>query len=349
MPDRTLYDRAAGWAGRRSRRIRGRNPYSLAVDLVRNTVEDRVTGLAAEMAFWALLSFFPLTISISAVLGYAEAVLGVEQVQRGQSAIVGALSVVFSAELTSEVIDPFIGGLFRSERGGLALTGLVVTLYLASRVFTATIRSLDLAYRVGEQRGLVRQRLVAVALAVGFVVVVVATLLLMVLGPLLGTGEAVAAQLGLGDAFALVWSVFRWPVLLVIMILFLSSVYRYGPNVTNRFRHCLPGAVLGVILWSLASVGLRLYLEASGGPSPMLAEANEAVAAVSRVIGTLLAMMLWVFLTGFAILVGGELNALLAPAPAAVGPTHPDAVAGSATVRSAGSSGTMRSDKHDAV
>ena len=349
MPDRTLYDRAAGWAGRRSRRIHGRNPYSLAVNLVRNTVEDRVAGLAAEMAFWALLSFFPLIITISAVLGYAEKILGVEQVQRGQSAIVGALSVVFSNELTIEVIDPFIGGLFRSERGGVALTGLVITLYLASRVFTATIRSLDLAYRVDEHRGLVRQRLVAVVLAIGFVFVVVATLLLMVLGPLLGTGEAVAARLGLGDAFALMWSVFRWPVLLAIMVLFLSSVYRYGPNVVNEFRHCLPGAVLGVVLWSLASVGLRLYLEASGGPSPMLAEAGEAVAAVSRVIGTLLAMMLWVFLTGFAILVGGELNALLAPAPAAISRTSPSPADGDATVRSAGSSGTMRVDKPDAV
>lgn len=331
MPER-LYSRIAAWAARRSRRVRGRNPYTLAVDLVRNTVEDRVTGLAAEMAFWALLSFFPLVISISALLGYAEALVGPEEIERGQAAIVSALSVVFSSELTAEVIDPFVGGLLTSERGGVALAGLVVTLYLASRVFTATIRSLDLAYRVPEGRGLVRQRLVAIGLAVGFVLVVVATLLLMVLGPLLGTGEAVAARLGMGEAFALMWSLFRWPVLLAIMVLFLSCVYLYGPNVRNRFRHCLPGAVLGVVLWSLASVGLRIYLEASGGPSPILADATEAVAAVSRVVGTLLAMMLWVFVTGFAILVGGELNALLVPA---VGPT----------VQSEGSSGTMRLDQ----
>ena len=335
MPE-PVASRVAAWAGRRSRRIRGRNPYALAVQLVRNTVEDRVTGLAAEMAFWALLSFFPLIITISALLGYAEALVGPEEIARGQVAIVSALSVVFNAELTAEVIDPFIGGLLTDERGGVALASLAVTLYLASRVFTATIRSLDLAYRVPEARGLVRQRLVAIGLAVGFVLVVVATLLLMVLGPLLGTGESVAAQLGLGEAFALMWSVFRWPVLLAIMVLFLSCVYRYGPNVRNRFRHCLPGAVLGVILWSLASVGLRLYLEAGGGPSPVLADASEAVAAVSRVVGTLLAMMLWVFVTGLAILVGGELNALLAPAVAP-------------TVRSEGSSGTMRLDQPDAV
>lgn len=331
MPERRLYERAAAWASRRSRRVRGRNPYRLTVDLVRNTVEDRVAGLAAEMAFWALLSFFPLIVSITALLGYAEALIDPSDLERGQAAIVRALSVVFSAELTQEVVEPFIGGLLRAERGGLALTSLLVSLYLASRVFTATIRSLDLAYRVPEGRGLVRQRLVAVGLALGFVVVVVATLLLMVLGPLLGTGEAIAARLGLGDAFALMWSVFRWPVLLAIMVAFLSCVYRYGPNVENRFRHCLPGACLGVVLWTIASVGLRLYLEAGGSASPMFADANAAVELVGRVVGTLLAMMLWVFVTGLAILVGGELNALVAPAQSRV-----------AAVHSEGRSGTMQ-------
>ena len=310
--------------------MRGRNPYRLTIDLIRNTVEDRVGGLAAEMAFWALLSFFPLIVSITALLGYAEALIDPADLARGQAAIVRALSVVFSAELTREVVEPFIGGLLRSERGGLALTSLLISMYLASRVFTATIRSLDLAYRVVERRGLVRQRLVALGLALGFVVVVVATLLLMVLGPLLGTGEAIAARLGLGDAFALMWSVFRWPVLLAIMVLFLSCVYFYGPNVVNRFRHCLPGACLGVVLWTIASVGLRLYLQAGGGTSPMFADANAAVELVGRVVGTLLAMMLWVFVTGLAILVGGELNALLTRAQPRAG-----------AVRSEGSSGTM--------
>lgn len=285
----------------------------MAVDLIRNTVEDRVAGLASEMAFWSLLSFFPLVVTMSALLGYAEAMVGAEQLERGRSAIVSALSVVFSADLIEEVIDPFVGGLLSGERGGLAATSLLITIYLASRVFTATIRSLDLAYRVEEGRGLLLQRLLAIGFAVGFVVVVVATLLLMVLGPLLGTGESIAERFGMGDAFALTWSLFRWPVLLAIMVVFLASVYLYGPNVENRFRHCLPGAILGVVLWTIASIGLRLYLQAGGSNVPTLDTGDASVALVGRVVGTLLAMMLWVFVTGFAILVGGELNALVAP------------------------------------
>lgn len=311
MADTRLYDRSIAWARRRSERIRGRNPWVLAVALVRNSMEDRVAGLAAEMAFWALVSFFPLLVAISALLGFAERVVGPEQMAKGQSAVITAMSVVFSREITGDVIGPLITGLLSAERGGLAVTSLVVTLYLASRVFTATIRALDLAYRVPERRGLVAQRLLAVLFAAGFVLMVVATLLLMVVGPLLGTGEAVADRLGLGEAFAFTWSVFRWPVLLAIMIGFLGLVYRYGPSVENRFRHCIPGAVLGVLVWTLASVGLRLYLAAGGGGGTVIATDDEAVALVARVIGTVVAMMLWVFVTGLAILVGGELNALL--------------------------------------
>ena len=313
MAEGTLYSRALAWAERRDVCIRGRNPWIVAVDVTRHSVQDRVAGLAAEMAFWALLSFFPLVVTLTALLGYTESIVGPEQLDRGRDAIVAALALVFSGELTREVVSPFIGGLLSNERGGVALVGLLVALYLASRVFTATIRSLDLAYRVPERRGIVAQRLTAVAFAVGFVVVIVASLLLMVVGPLFGTGQALASRLGVGTTFAVMWSVFRWPVLLVIMVAFLSVVYRYGPSVENSFRHCLPGALLGVTIWTLASLGLRLYLAAGGSGVTMIDVDNEAVAVVARAVGTVLAMMLWVFVTGFAILVGGELNAEISP------------------------------------
>ena len=301
--------------------------------MARHSVEDRVAGLAAEMAFWALLSFFPLVVTTTALLGYSERIIGTDELAAGRDAIVAALAVVFSADLTRGVVEPFITGLLTGERGGVALAGLVVSLYLASRVFTATIRSLDLAYRVPERRGLIAQRLIAVGFAAGFVLVVVASLLLMVVGPLLGTGESLAIRLGAGDTFAVAWSVFRWPVLLVIMIAFLACVYRYGPNVDNQFRHCIPGALLGVALWTLASLGLRLYLAAGGSGTTMVDFDNAAVNLVSRAVGTVLAMMLWVFVTGFAILVGGELNAEVSPhAPLRRG----------GIVRSPAASGTMQ-------
>ena len=335
MPDATLFDRAHAWAARREG-PRRRTISGVAVDVVRNSVQDRVTGLAAEMAFWAVLSFFPLLVTIVALLGYAERVVGAEQIAEGQRAVVTALSLVFNADITTKVMDPLVGGLLRSERGGAALTGLVVALYLASRVFTATIRALDLAYRVGEGRGVIRQRLIALGFAVGFAVVAVVTLLVMVLGPLLGSGESIADRLGMGDAFSWLWQVLRWPVLLIAIVLFLACVYRFGPSVQTRLRACLPGAVLGVAVWTLASVGLQLYLAAGGGDATYAGSGGAAVALVGRVVGAMVALMLWVFLTALAILVGGELNAELARRRA----TAPTAAA--PAVRPGSASETMR-------
>lgn len=311
MLDPPLAERVCTWAEQRDARIAGRNPWLVSVNVMRNSVEDRVGGLAAEMAFWALLSMLPMLVTIAALLGYAEKLVGDERLRAGQDAMVRGASVVFSPDLTREVIRPFIGGLLQEGRGGVALTGLVVALYLASRVFTATIRALDLAYRTEERRGLVTQRLIALGLAGGFVVVIVLGLLLVVVGPLLGGGQTLADRWGFGAAFQFTWFVLRWPFLITVMTLFLAAVYLWGPNVDNRLRDCLPGALLGVLTWILVSVSLRIYLAAGGGETVAVSSEDQAVALVARAIGTVVAALLWTFVTGLAILLGGELNAEL--------------------------------------
>lgn len=307
-----LVDRVYAWAQERDASIGGRNPWLLSANVVRNSVEDRVGGLAAEMAFWALLSMLPMLVTIAALLGYAARIVGDDRLRSGQDALIRAGSVVFSSDLTREVVRPFVTGLLQDGRGGVAITGLVVALYLASRVFTATIRALDLAYRAEERRGLLQQRLIALALAGCFVLVVVVGLVLVVVGPLLGGGQALADGLGLGGAFRFAWEVVRWPLVIAMMTLFLAAVYLWGPNVNNRLRDCLPGAVLGVVTWLVASMALRVYLAAGGGgESIAVTTEDQAVALVARAIGTVVAALLWTFVTGLAILLGGELNAEL--------------------------------------
>lgn len=307
-----MIERALGWAERRSARLAGYNPWVVVVRLWRGVVNDRVTGLAAEMAFFALLSFVPLIVAIGAGLGYMERVIGEEQVHHAEAAIIAGVAVVFSPELTRDVIAPFVQGLLGQQRGGLALGSLLVTVYLASRVFTATIRALDLAYRVENQRGLVQQRALAVLLSLAAVIVFVLMLAFLVVGPLLGGGRTLSEQLGLGQAFAILWSVGRWPLLIVFVVGFLSLLYRVGPHVDNRLRDCLPGAVLGVVLWVLVSVGFRLYLEVGGPQTPQFGDEEEALRVAGRMVGAVVAAVLWIYLSGVTMLVGGELNAELA-------------------------------------
>jgi membrane protein len=307
-----LPERLLAWSRRRDERIAGHNPWEVTVRTGRAIIDDRVPGLAAEMAFFALLSLVPLIVAAGAGLGFLERVVGADRIARSEQAIIEGLSVVFSPELTDEVLDPFVRGLLSQQRGGLALGSLLITLYLSSRVFTATVRALDLAYDSPERRGALAQRAVAVGFALLAVFVLVTTLVVMIVGPLLGGGEVLARRLRLGDLFQLMWTIGRWPVLIAIVVGFFALVYKYGPNQDHRWRDCLPGAVLGVLLWIVASLGFRLYLELGGPQTPRFDPEQEALAAAGRMVGALIAAVLWLYVSGMSILIGGELNAELA-------------------------------------
>jgi membrane protein len=325
MPAEAIGERAETWAAARSARMGRCNPWHIAVRTVRASLEDRVSGLAAEMAFFALLSLLPALVAIGAALGLLERVLDPATVQTGRAAAIEALGAVFSPQVTAEVMEPLVDGLLRSDRGGIAVSGLIGALWLASRVFTAAIRALDLAYNVEERRGVVVQRLLAMVFAVGAVVVVSLTLVIAVVGPLFGTGADIAGRVGLGDAFAVLWQLLRWPVIFGVAVGFFTAVYRFGPNVDNRMRDSLPGALLGVSLWLLVSFGFRLYLATVGGPGDQfIGDEDETVALLGQAVGAIVAAILWTFLSSVALLVGGELNAELAAARGRTGPCDPE-------------------------
>lgn len=306
-----LTRRAQEWADAREETVAGRNPWSVAVRTVRATIEDRVTGLAAEMAFFALLSLVPLVVALGASLGSLEMFVGREAVTRGQEAVLTVLSTVFSPQVTQDVLRPLVEGLLDQTRGGFAISSFLIALWLASRVFTATIRALDLAYDVEERRGLVTQRLLAVVFALGAVLAASVTLLFSVVGPLLGTAQDIANRLGFGEAFTVAWQLGRWPLVMAVVVGFFATVYRFGPNVRNTWSQCLPGALLGVFLWLLSSLGFRIYLATAGSPVGRF-EAGAEAAALLGVVGAIVAAMLWIYLSSVALLIGGELNSVLA-------------------------------------
>lgn len=304
-----LLRRAQTWAGRREARVAGRNPWDVAVGTVRSTIDDRVTGLAAEMAFFALLSMVPLVVALGASLGWMELLLGAEAVERGRQAVAQGLDTVFSRDVAEGVMQPLVEGLLEEQRGGVALSSVAVSIWLASRVFTATIRALDLAYNVQERRSLLQQRLLALLLAVLAVVIGSLTVLFVVLGPLFGTAGQIATRLGFGQMFQFVWGVVRWPALLLLAVGMFATVYHYGPSRRAPWRESVPGAVLGVVLWLGSTVGLRAYLATFGSPTGGFTAGDEAV--LLGVVGAVVAAVLWTYVSAIALLVGGELNAVL--------------------------------------
>jgi membrane protein len=304
-------DRILAWAERRPQRILGYNPWHLAAHVVRASLRHRVTGPAAEMSFFAMLTLVPLTVAVGAALGQIQRFVGPEKIARGQDAAISIVRVVISPKLTDGVVDPFIRAqLSQPQRGSAAIGGLLLTWWLAGRLFAATSRALDAAYHDRHRRLSVSQRLIALGFAFVSVVVVVLTLGIMVDAPFMD--EDVAVEIGVSRALVAVWYVGRWPVVLLVLGAFLLCLYRFASSVKHAWRHLVPGAVLGVLLWILAAAAFRIYLAfGSGAPTGVVVN-NAQVVLIGRAVGAVVATVLWTYFSSIAILVGNELNAELA-------------------------------------
>jgi membrane protein len=308
----TPADRILAWAASRPQRVFGHNPWQLGAHLLHTALRHRVTGPAAEMSFFAMLTLVPLTVAVGAALGQIQRFVGPEKIARGQDAAISLVRVVISPRLTDGVVDPFVRAQLDQQKGGAAIGGLLLTWWLAGRLFAATSRALDTAYHEKHQRLSMSQRLIALGFAFGSVVVVVLTLGIMVDAPFLDEQRDLALEFGISQALVTAWYIGRWPVVLLVLVAFLLCLYRFAPSVRHAWRHLLPGAVLGVLLWILAAVAFRIYL-AFGSGAPTGVVVNDArVVIIGQAVGAVVATVLWTYFSSVAILVGNELNAELA-------------------------------------
>ena len=261
--------------------------------------EDRVPDAAAGVAFYAVLSLLPAFLTLAAMLGPLDSLIGGEVAERVQERVLDFLGTVLTAEAdgTLEVARD----LFENERPGLLTFSLVVAIWTVSRSFAALVRALDVVYDLDEHRSWVRVRGTALIVAVGSIVAASLMLVAIVVGPLFGTGEQIADQIGLGDQFVFLWDVFRLPFAFLLLVLWAATIFHIAPNHHTPWRWDLPGALLTAVLWVALSGALRLYLEVT-----------QAGNAVFGALGGALIVLLWFWLLSLAVLIGGELNQVLA-------------------------------------
>lgn len=286
-------------------------------DLARAWHDDRVGGLAAEIAFFALLSVFPALIAVAGTLGLLEGVLGEQLAADARDDVVGFFERILTEE-ASETVEA-VRDLFTETTPEALTFGGLAALWAASRAFAAVVRALDVVYDVDESRSYVRIRGLALALALGSVVIGAVMLSMLVLGPLLGTGRELADRFGWSDIFVSAWDIGRWPVLALVLVAWATTLFHIAPNHRTPWRWDLPGAVVCALGWGLGSVGFRLYLTVAGGTNQVLGTLGGAVI-----------LVLWLYLLAVALLVGGEVNALLARRLTDATAGQPTAAAGGA-------------------
>ncbi|MEM9466059.1 MAG: YihY/virulence factor BrkB family protein [Actinomycetota bacterium] len=272
--------------------------YRFVRELIDEWSKDRVGGLAAEIAFFALLGFFPAVIVLAAALGSADGILGAGAAADIEEWLVEQLTTV----LGGSSVESTVTDLFDGSNSSAFTVGAALAAYAASRGFTAVVRALDVAYDHEHSRDWLSTRLVGFGLTLMTVVVAAIVLTLIVIGPLFGEGAELAERLGVAGWFEVLWTWFRWPVVALALIAWAASVYHIAPNHRSPWKYELPGALIASVWWAVVSLGFGTYLQfASSGAN-----------AIFGLLGGALSLLFWLYLMAMGLLVGAEVNAIIA-------------------------------------
>ena len=272
--------------------------YRFVRDIIDEWSKDRVGGLAAEIAFFALLGFFPAVIVLAAALGSADGVLGAGAAADIEEWLVEQLTNV----LGGSNVEDTVRELFSGGNGSAFTVGAVLAAYAASRGFTAVVRALDIAYDHQHQRGWLSTRIVGFGLTLMTVVVAAIVLTLIVIGPLFGEGAELAEKLGVAGWFEVLWTWFRWPVVFLSLVGWAASVFHIAPNHRSPWKYEIPGALLASVWWTAVSLGFGTYLQfASSGAN-----------AIFGLLGGALSLLFWLYLMAMGLLLGAEVNSIIA-------------------------------------
>jgi membrane protein len=247
---------------------------------------DAVSLLAAGVAFFALLALVPTLVALVSIYGL---VADPEDIQNTVDDTLNAAPTEVQ-NLVSSQLDSIVQSSSSSLRLG-AVAGLAVALWSASSGMKNPMGALTVAYNESEERTFLRLRGVALGLTLAGIVLVC----------LLAAGLVAPNALGDSGATATVRSallIARWPVAGAIAIVALTLLYRWAPDRrSGRWRWTLPGAVLAAVVWLAASIGFSFYTSNFG-------TYNETYGAL----GAIVVVMLWLFISAFAVILGAELN-----------------------------------------
>ncbi|WP_152222088.1 YihY/virulence factor BrkB family protein [Pseudomonas sp. SCB32] len=267
----------------------GLGPWKLISLTVKEFLEDEMPTYAAALAYQGLFSLFPFLLFLIALLGFLHLPEFFDWL-RGQA------DYVLPAQALEQV-NPVIDQL-QQRQGGLLSIGIIVALWSSSAAVRSLMTALNAAYDVREARPAWKRIPLSVLYTFGIVGMLLVIATLMILGPqVMGW---IAARVGLEDYVVLLWSVLRWPVIVLLMMMAVAVIYYVTPNVKQRFRFITPGSVLAVVLWISASLGFGFYVK-------NFADYNAMYGSV----GAIIVLLLYFYISAAVLLLGAELNAVI--------------------------------------
>jgi membrane protein len=268
----------------------GLTPLQLGKRVGKNLATDEVAVRSTSLAYYFVLAVFPAMLFVLSILGFFAA-----SGSHVQEALYGSLAKLLPPS-SSDLIRQSLEEVTRARGSGKAIFGILGALWSASSGVAAVMQSLNVAYKVQETRPAWKQRAIAVALTLGLAVLVLGAVGLILVGG--KSAESLGATIGLGSAAIMAWPWVKWPLVLAFMFAAFAITYYVAPNVKKpEWQWITPGSALGLLLWLAASCALKIYLHFFDSYSKTYGS-----------VGAVIILLLWLDMTGFSIMVGGEIN-----------------------------------------
>jgi membrane protein len=279
-------DRLSAWA-HQAREVLWR----LIVTTVASCMRHRVTGLAAEAAFFAVVSVPPLIFAMAGAIGYVSDSFTPAQVADVQQAVVDLSSRALTDSAVNRIIEPTINDVLEGGRFDVISLGFVLALWSGSRALNVFVDTITIMHGLGGHRGIIKTR------ALSFLLYILAMITGMFAIPLVVAGPTLVRDL-LPERAEFVMT-FYWPAVVVLCICFLATLYHVSVPVRTNWSFNLPGAVFALFCWIAGSYTLRWVLTVTAAESRSIYGPLAAPIAV----------LLWLYLLALAVLIGAAVNA----------------------------------------
>ena len=256
---------------------------------MKEAVADDIPNLAAQQAYYFFFALFPALLALISFASFFPIHNLVDE-------LVGALSRVAPNKEVITLITDQLQKISGTGAGGILTIAFLFTLWSTSTAVVSLVTTLNAAYDITEGRPWWKVRLLAIGLTIGLALFILVSMTLIVAGPALA--QRLAEWMHLGPAFKWTWLILQWPVVFVLIATAIAMLYYFAPDAEQHWVWITPGSVLATVLWVAISLGFKFYLSRAGDTY-----------ATYGVIGSVMVLMLWFYLSGIAILLGAELNA----------------------------------------
>ena len=249
--------------------------------------EDNCLGMAAQLAYYFFFALFPALLFLLALASYFPVTTLIDDMFRTLGGFVPPEALTL---ITEQIVK-----ISKSEDAGLLSLGVLLAVSSSSAAMTAIIDTLNRAYGIEEQRPWWKVRLTAIGLTIGVAIFILVSFALILTGPTLAT--ELAKNWGLGPAFEWTWKILQWPVIFAMVSVSIAFIYQYAPDVKQEWVWLTPGSVLATTLWLVASLGFKYYVANWG-----------AYTETYGLLGAVMILLLWFYISGLVILIGAEMN-----------------------------------------